>query len=287
MRALEHGDAERALRARRRSPGSHLRSVAAAVEADLRLGRRRSATRASRRAAPSTASPPRRRGARGRARRWSARVRDRASGRAPPALPSPRPCAPRQGGEVLAGDETSSFGPDRAAGSAGSTASPCSPTARACSPTTRSTRPRSGCSPSPGPIWSSPTTPSPAWRRRPASRSWPSPTSTRSALAVAAWQGRAVRIVPLDDRRPPAAYAGLLDLLEDRSTSAELDPFTASRDDRQKPARSCSFATRAARAYAHPAESGGYGRGEPVAQSFATARFLTVQEVADLCECRR
>ena len=34
------------------------------------------------------------------------------------------------------------------------------------------------------------------------------------ALAVAAWQGRAVRIVPLDDRRPPAAYAGLLDLLE-------------------------------------------------------------------------
>ncbi len=45
------------------------------------------------------------------------------------------------------------------------------------------------------------------------------------ALAVAAWQGRAVRIVPLDDRRPPAAYAGLLDLLESL-TSAELDPFT-------------------------------------------------------------
>ena len=31
-----------------------------------------------------------------------------------------------------------------------------------------------------------------------------------------------------------------------------------------------------------PRRSGGYGRGEPVAQSFATARFLTVQEVADL-----
>ena len=46
------------------------------------------------------------------------------------------------------------------------------------------------------------------------------------ALAVAAWQGRAVRIVPLDDRRPPAAYAGLLDLLESL-TAAELDPFTA------------------------------------------------------------
>ena len=27
------------------------------------------------------------------------------------------------------------------------------------------------------------------------------------ALAVAAWQGRALRIVPLDDRRPPGAYS--------------------------------------------------------------------------------
>ncbi len=34
------------------------------------------------------------------------------------------------------------------------------------------------------------------------------------ALAVAAWQGRAVRIVPLDERRPPRAYAPLLDVLE-------------------------------------------------------------------------
>jgi hypothetical protein len=34
------------------------------------------------------------------------------------------------------------------------------------------------------------------------------------ALAVASWQGRALRVVPLDDRRPPPAYAGLLDLLE-------------------------------------------------------------------------
>jgi hypothetical protein len=35
------------------------------------------------------------------------------------------------------------------------------------------------------------------------------------ALAVAAWQGRAVRVVPLDDRRPPAAYVPLLELLEE------------------------------------------------------------------------
>jgi hypothetical protein len=44
------------------------------------------------------------------------------------------------------------------------------------------------------------------------------------ALAVAAWQGRAVRVAPLDDRRPPSAYAGLLDLLESIA-SAPLDPF--------------------------------------------------------------
>ena len=43
------------------------------------------------------------------------------------------------------------------------------------------------------------------------------------ALAVAAWQGRAVRIVPLDDRRPPDAYAGLLELLESPAT-ATVDP---------------------------------------------------------------
>jgi hypothetical protein len=46
------------------------------------------------------------------------------------------------------------------------------------------------------------------------------------ALAVASWQGRALRVVPLDDRRPPTAYAGLLDLLESLA-SAPLDPFTA------------------------------------------------------------
>ncbi len=44
------------------------------------------------------------------------------------------------------------------------------------------------------------------------------------ALAVAGWQGRALRVVPLDDRRPPGAYAGLLDLLESLA-SAVVDPF--------------------------------------------------------------
>jgi hypothetical protein len=46
------------------------------------------------------------------------------------------------------------------------------------------------------------------------------------ALAVAAWQGRALRIVPLDDRRPPTAYTGLLDLLESLA-SAPVDAFGA------------------------------------------------------------
>jgi hypothetical protein len=44
------------------------------------------------------------------------------------------------------------------------------------------------------------------------------------ALAVAAWQGRSLRIVPLDDHRPPRAYAGLLDLLESLA-GAPRDPF--------------------------------------------------------------
>jgi hypothetical protein len=47
------------------------------------------------------------------------------------------------------------------------------------------------------------------------------------ALAVAAWQGRAIRVVPLDDRRPPPAYAPLLDLLEELA-SAPVDPFATS-----------------------------------------------------------
>jgi hypothetical protein len=45
------------------------------------------------------------------------------------------------------------------------------------------------------------------------------------ALAIPAWQGRAVRIVPLDDRRPPAAYTALLDRIEVLA-SAPFDPFT-------------------------------------------------------------
>jgi hypothetical protein len=34
------------------------------------------------------------------------------------------------------------------------------------------------------------------------------------ALAVAAWRGMAVRVVPVDESRPPASYAPLLDLVE-------------------------------------------------------------------------
>jgi hypothetical protein len=46
------------------------------------------------------------------------------------------------------------------------------------------------------------------------------------ALAVAAWQGRAVRVVPLDDRRAPPAYAPLLDHLE-ALASEPVDPLAA------------------------------------------------------------
>jgi Phosphatase len=44
------------------------------------------------------------------------------------------------------------------------------------------------------------------------------------ALAVAAWQGRAIRVVPMDDRRPPVAYAPLLELLDDIVASSAGEP---------------------------------------------------------------
>ena len=80
------------------------------------------------------------------------------------------------------------------------------------------------------------------------------------ALAVAAWQGRAVRIVPLDERRPPRAYAPLLDLLESIASGAATpaDPFAEPLAGRP---RSPSFATCAAGAYAHPAEKRGKRKG--------------------------
>jgi hypothetical protein len=34
------------------------------------------------------------------------------------------------------------------------------------------------------------------------------------ALAVAAWRGMSIRVVPVDDRRPPATYGALLELLD-------------------------------------------------------------------------
>jgi hypothetical protein len=48
------------------------------------------------------------------------------------------------------------------------------------------------------------------------------------ALAVAAWQGRALRVVPLDDRRPPAAYAPLLELLGDITVPVAAESGRAS-----------------------------------------------------------
>ena len=48
------------------------------------------------------------------------------------------------------------------------------------------------------------------------------------ALAVASWQGMAVRVAPLDDHRPPACYEPLLDL---------VDEVTARMDEHQREPR--------------------------------------------------
>lgn len=45
------------------------------------------------------------------------------------------------------------------------------------------------------------------------------------ALAVAAWRGMAVRVVPLDEHRTPQAYAPLLELLEEVAQAPEPDPL--------------------------------------------------------------
>jgi hypothetical protein len=47
------------------------------------------------------------------------------------------------------------------------------------------------------------------------------------ALAMAAWQGRAVRVVPLDDSRPPPAYLPLHEVLEEVAArpAATADPL--------------------------------------------------------------
>jgi len=47
------------------------------------------------------------------------------------------------------------------------------------------------------------------------------------ALAVAAWRGMAIRIAPVDERRPPATYDPLLELLEQR-VQALLDEHAGS-----------------------------------------------------------
>ena len=123
----------------------------------------------------------------------------------------------------------------------------------------------------------------PAWRRRAGFEVVAFADLDAVALAVAAWQGRAVRVVPLDDRRPPAAYAPLLELIEVASprTPSTRSPALEHRPRETEPVAAL-LQHGPQRPTLTPRRSGGNGRGEPVAQSFATARFLTVQEVADL-----
>ena len=101
------------------------------------------------------------------------------------------------------------------------------------------------------------------------------------ALAVAAWQGRSA--ADRAPRRPPTA-PGLR-----RAPRSAREPGRRS-EGPLRTAHGSGVDRHVAPLLQHepqgptltPRRSGGDGRGEPVAQSFATARFLTVQEVADL-----
>ena len=242
--------------------GAHDRHVEIAVADDLRLGGRRPARRASRPRAPSTASPPRANGSsKSRARGGRIAFATDAAGVAPAALPSARRRAPARPAPTCSPPtRPACVGPVGPTGALDRQGRGAHRRRRASSATTASTPPTSGSSPSPRPDLVV------------ADRTYAGVAVATGlevvafadldavALAVAAWQGRALRIVPLDDRRPPRAYAGLLDLLESLAAAAErpLRPAHGSGVDRLV-AR--SFATRAAGAYAHPAEKRGRRKG--------------------------
>ena len=162
-------------------PGSRRAQIAGRGRSRLRLGGRRP-TRAHR-AEPRTDRRLRRRGdarARGRARRRSARVRDRAACRRSSRSTGGSPRAPRaEGAEVLVGRRDLGIGPVGPARALDRPRRGAHRRRRAPRPTTQSKPPRSGCSRSPAPTSSSPTTRTRAWRRRRGSRWWRSPTSTR------------------------------------------------------------------------------------------------------------
>jgi len=44
------------------------------------------------------------------------------------------------------------------------------------------------------------------------------------ALAVAAWRGMSIRVVPVDDRRPPAMYGPVLELLDEAVRASAAEP---------------------------------------------------------------
>ena len=196
------------------------------------------------------------------ARRWAARVRDRAPGVAPAALPSARRRAPRpRAPTVLARRRDRRVRARRADACAGSTRSRCSPTAPRSSATTASTPPRSGSSRSPVPTSSSPTARYAGVAVAVGLEVVAFADLDAVALAVAAWQGRALRIVPLDDRRPPRGLRRAARSARSASPPPRVDPFAVRSGAGAEPARSCSFATRAAGAYAHPAEKRGKRKG--------------------------
>ena len=95
-------------------------------------------------------------------------------------------------------------------------------------------------------------------------------------LGVAARREHPVRVVPIDEQRPPGAYTPLCSALVAALDTSVLDPNEPDESSRDPPATLDNSGPGDIRS---PPERGrGVSR---VAQSFADARFLTVQEVAE------
>ena len=260
-RARRAGDRDSACRRSRPSTPGH---VEAAIDRRSTAGRATARGRGSRRRTPSPASPRRANGC----SRWRATAGSVAFA----TTPARRRCSPLYrrlaARAACRGRRGAQRRRDRrrsvraAAGCAGSTASPCSPTAPPCSATTASKPPSEWLFTLPRPdLVVSPTAPSPASPPAPGSRWWPSPTSTRSPSPSPPGRAGPSGSFRSTTVGRPRAYSSLLDLLETLA-AAPPTPLDRSRPSpRTQPARSCSFATRAASAYAHPAEKRGKRKG--------------------------
>ena len=190
-------------------------------------------------------------GARGRTRRRTHRVRDRAPGVAAAAVPAPGRTRAARRAQPCSAPTRPRRSVRRADGCGGSTRSRCSPTAPRSSATTASTPPTSGCSRSPAPTSSCADRTYAGRRGRGRARGGRvrRPRRGRPRRRRVAGPGDPGRAA----RRPPAALRVRRSARPARRDGGRPDrPDCAVPGTRARRARSCSFATRGRRGLRSP-----------------------------------